>query len=202
MYQFFESIKIENSVPLNLFFHQERVKQTFRDHFSSSKQIPDLEKIIIVPSDLGKGIFKCRFLYNESGWKTEYTAYTPRKVASLKLIHIDNIDYSYKFTNRDVINKAFSLKNTSDDILIIKEGMITDTSIANIIFQKDKKWYTPANPLLHGTCRARLIARGIVIETEITLSNLNQYSHFMLINAMNDSDKDRMISADENHIFV
>lgn len=186
MYPLFESIRIENSVARNLSFHQERVNQSLRDLFTSSKQIPDLQRIIKVPPELGKATYKCRFLYNESEWLTEFTSYQPRKVATLKLIHFDDIDYRYKFTNRDIIDKAFTLKGTSDDVLIIKEGMITDTSIANILFKSENKWYTPALPLLHGTCRARLIAQGIVTEAEITLSNFRQYSHFMLINAMND----------------
>lgn len=192
MYPLFESIRIENSVARNLSFHQERVNQSLRDLFTSTNQIPDLQRIIKVPPELGKATYKCRLLYNESEWLTEFTPYTPRKVASLKLIHIDDIDYSYKFTNRDIIDKAFTLKGTSDDVLIIKEGTITDTSIANILFLRKNKWFTPANPLLPGTCRARLIAQGIVTEAEITLSNFRQYSHFMLINAMNDFDQERI----------
>ncbi len=192
MFPLFETIHIENGVALNLSFHQERVTRTFRDLFPSSGCILQLASVLRVPGDFGEGSFRCRLMYNETEWSTEFIKYIPRKVTSLKLIRIDEIDYPHKFTNRNIIDKVFSSKGSADDILIVKNGKLTDTSIANILFRKEDKWYTPDLPLLEGTCRARLLNEGIISEKDITINNFREYSHFMLINALNDFDLKRI----------
>lgn len=84
-------------------------------------------------------------------------------------------------------------KSECDDILIIKNGVVSDTSFANIIFFDGQRWVTPKIPLLEGTCRARLIANNTIISQEITLNDLKLFSKFMIINAMLDFDTQRAV---------
>jgi branched-subunit amino acid aminotransferase/4-amino-4-deoxychorismate lyase len=37
--------------------------------------------------------------------------------------------------------------------------MVTDSSFANIVFKRGKKWYTPWAPLLKGTMRSKAIGK-------------------------------------------
>ena len=106
----------------------------------------------------------------------------------MKLIYDDDISYKYKSTNRDKINELFVKKGKCDDILIIKGGFITDTSIANIALYKDGIWYTPSNPLLKGTTRERLLDEKKIIQKTIKIQNLKEYSKIALMNAMIDFD--------------
>ena len=46
----------------------------------------------------------------------------------------------------------------------MKQGLLTDTSIANIALSDGTHWYTPAHPLLKGTKRAALLEEGILQE--------------------------------------
>ena len=72
-----------------------------------------------------------------------------------------------------------------DDILIVKNGRITDTSYANIVVRgSDNTWYTPSTYLLNGTRRQSLLDRGIIKEREITPASLRKFRELHLINSM------------------
>jgi 4-amino-4-deoxychorismate lyase len=83
-----------------------------------------------------------------------------------------------------LINELLKQKDDCDDILIIKNGLVTDTSIGNILFLDGKQWITPDSPLLPGTSRARLINEGIVQEKKIQLSNISKFLGFQVVNAL------------------
>jgi 4-amino-4-deoxychorismate lyase len=95
-----------------------------------------------------------------------------------------NIVYDYKFTNRDSINELFKQKGTCDDILIVKDGLVTDTSFANIAFFDGMNWLTPEKPLLQGTCRERLISEHQIFPKMITVDKIFEYKYFTIFNAM------------------
>jgi len=79
-------------------------------------------------------------------------------------------------------------KEQCDDILIIKKGLVSDTSIANIAFYDGKLWFTPKAALLKGTCRTRLLLEGKIIEKEIRVEDIKKYKKIALMNAMIDFD--------------
>ena len=62
-------------------------------------------------------------------------------------------DYSFKFSNRKAIDDLLKFRNGCDDILIVRNGLITDTSYSNVVFRKDNMYFTPNFPLLNGTKR-------------------------------------------------
>ena len=65
-----------------------------------------------------------------------------------------------------------SRKLTYMEIIIIKNGLVIDTSFTNIAIHKDGKWLTPKHPLLLGTKRAALLEQGIIQEADITVDDL------------------------------
>ena len=88
------------------------------------------------------------------------------------------------FADRSVLDRNFALRGNADDVVIVRSGMLTDTSIANISLYKEGKWFTPKYPLLKGTRRARLLAEGIIEEDIIMADSLHKYEKIRLFNAM------------------
>ena len=129
-------------------------------------------------------IFKCRITYAKHIEKIEFLPYQIPTISSLKLVINDEIDYSYKFSDRSQLNRLYEKRGDSDDILIVKQGLLTDTSYANVLFYNGKEWLTPTHPLLKGTQRARLLDQEIIRVAEIRLEDLHHFKKARLINAM------------------
>ena len=187
-----ETIKVDDGKLLNICYHNERMGRSLKDLFGIKGDV-HLEKIIDVPQNALKGVYKCRVIYDEKNVEIEFIPYVLRPVRSLRLVNDDNISYSYKFTDRTKIERLMDQRGGSDDILIIKNGMVTDTSYSNVIFRdKIGNWVTPSTCLLKGTRRLNLLKNRIITETDIRVSDLKYYNEIRLINAMigiGDSEK-------------
>lgn len=178
---FIETIRIEDGQVYNLDYHTQRLNCT-RAAFWKGVAPIDLNDVISFQNQ--SGIQKCRIVYGKEIEEITYTPYQIRNVQSLRLMTSDNIDYTYKSTDREALNSLFAQRGPADDILIIKNGCLTDTSIANIALYDGNQWLTPATPLLRGVKRAELLDKGIIAEREILVSELKKYSRMMLFNAM------------------
>ena len=183
MYPFIETIRIENGQIQNIGYHTERFNRT-RAAFWNDVTPIDLLQVLNPPTI--PGTQKCRILYRKDIEEITYASYQMRKVATLRLIHADNIDYTYKSADREELNTLFSKREEADDILIIRNGLLTDTSIANVALYDGSHWCTPAHPLLLGTKRAELLHKQFLIEKDIHIFQLGDYSQIMLFNAMID----------------
>ena len=73
-------------------------------------------------------------------------------------------------------------------MIFVKNGIVTDTSIANIAIYYENSWITSKKCLLKGTTRARLIEEKKLIEKDISLEMLKNASQIALMNAMIDFD--------------
>ena len=183
---FLETIKAVDGKALHMPYHQKRYEFVLK-HFGMW-EFQNLNLFVKPPKD---GTYRCRLVYSLINPKTievEYYKYKKRKVESLKLIYDDEIDYSFKSTCREKIDTLFSKKNDCDDILIVKNSLITDTSIANIVFYKDGIWLTPKKPLLKGTTRERFLDEGKIVQADIKVEDLKSFSKVALLNAMIDFD--------------
>lgn len=110
--------------------------------------------------------------------------YVPRKIGSLQIVYDDDVDYSFKKRDRSYLNLLKLQQGDADEILIVKQGIITDTSFTNVAFFDGHQWFTPSAPLLRGTMRASLLDRHAVIERDIRVADLSSYRAVSLINAM------------------
>lgn len=179
-----ETIRTENGRLLNICLHNERIIRSLYGVFGLRKII-DLEKIITVPEYADKGIFKCRVEYDREIRKVEFLPYRIKKISSLKLVDNDYIEYGYKYIERGVIEELMSRKEDCDDIIIVKNGNVTDSSFANLIFlDPSGKWVTPSTYLLNGTKRSSLLQNGVIIEKAVSHKDITYYSEVKLINAM------------------
>ena len=152
-----ETIKIEDGVIYNLPYHQERCTQS-RQALYDVTDILELKTHINPPP---KGLYRCRILYAKTIHTIEYIPYVPKVISSLKIID-SNVEYTYKYANRNALNTLLERGKAYDDVLIEKNGYLTDTSIANIAFYDGEQWITPQNPLLKGTMRQKLIDKGFL----------------------------------------
>mgnify|MGYP000005167121 FL=1 len=181
MCPFIETIRIENGQIHNLPYHNRRMNETRRDvlHQTGFLDLSDC----IQPGDYRERT-KCRVEYDKDILKVEYASYHIRPVSSLRLVADDEADYRYKSTDRSVLNRLFDLRETEDDVLIVRRGWLTDTSICNIALWNGKQWITPSVPLLAGTKRASLLDRGEMVAGDIRPEDLPGYSRIRLFNAM------------------
>lgn len=194
MFQFLETIKIKNNEIHDIEFHQKRVDRTFKDFYNSSSSLNLLESISI--NSNYNNIHKCRFLYNENNYKIEFIPYSIKDIEKVKLVEDNSINYNYKFINRDNLNKLKNINKEYDDIIIVKNGLITDSSYANLLFFNGSSWITPNSPLLAGTKREKLLNDKVIIEDKICINDLKSFSKFMFVNAMLDFDLNRALPID------
>lgn len=184
MCQFIETIKLFNSNYLNLEYHQKRVNLT-QERFFGKCNI-DLESILPNQENISDGCFKCRVVYGRGVESIGINKYSIRKIDSLKLISSNGIEYNYKFSNRKIFDNLKKYCNGSEEILIIKNYFVTDTSYSNIALYKNGIWYTPESYLLNGTKRQFYLNKGIIKETKITVDKIFDYEKVSLINSMLD----------------
>ena len=183
-----ESIKIENGqVPL-LKYHQFRMDVSIFKLFGV-KNIISLEKVL---GDLlvhyPKGIYKCRIVYNQSIHSIDIAPYTIKPIGSLQVVDYDGLNYSLKYENRDKIKALFEKRNQCDDILITRNGYVTDTSYCNVYFYDNGIWFTPDECLLEGTRRSYLLDSNVVMDSPIHINDIHQYQKIRLCNSMIDWD--------------
>lgn len=93
----------------------------------------------------------------------------------------------HKTTYRRVYDQAnFGISDCDDVLLWNERREITETTIANVIIERDGELITPAvnSGLLPGTARTDLLKQKIIREEVITLDELNPGDSFYLINSV------------------
>lgn len=214
MSRLFETIRIENGIVHNLSFHQQRMDFALSSLFDISFDFlienTDFEKFnffafrnfnrrpsslidMFLGFDFSTKKTKCKIVYSDNIESIEFEVYNERSLKNFKLVSDDDIDYSYKYLDRSKLELLFVQKAEADDVIILKNNLVTDSSYANLIFFDGKKWATPSQPLLCGTMRANLLKNKIIFETEIHKEDLKNYSLLMPINSMLSFDLSRSI---------
>ncbi len=173
-----ETVKCLDGSVFHLEYHQKRVNASRR----SLGYTTGLELQLSPPRT---GLYRCRIIYAKEIEKIEYIPYRIKEIHTFKLLHSD-ISYELKYENREQIEALLKKKENADDIIIVKEGLITDTSIANLCFFDGKEWLTPKKPLLKGTTRQRLIDTKKIKTADIHYKDIDNYSKIALMNAMID----------------
>lgn len=186
MFQFIETIKISEGHLRHIEWHQRRVNRTFAHFFKDNSPL----KLNAILKDLPlTGNHRVRIIYDNTSYSVECFQIQPRTFRTLKVIHAD-IDYDFKYADRSELQTLLEQKEDSDEILIIKNGWVTDTSISNILLFDGEEWITPSTFLLEGTTRARLIQEGKIRVRPVRIEDLKDYKKIRLINAlMNFEDK-------------
>ena len=122
-----ESLRVENGKLCDIKYHNYRINRSRHELFRNSSTSPScsspgrmswkilknmvrniqreirLEDEINIPEEFRTGRVKCRVIYGPDIEKIEFAKYKIRNITSLKLVYTDDIDYSYKFTDRSSI---------------------------------------------------------------------------------------------------
>jgi 4-amino-4-deoxychorismate lyase len=181
----FETIKCSDGKLFNMEFHKARFEKAFREYFKTSPKI-NLFECIEIPEFAKSGLFRCRVTYSEQIEKIEFFPHQYREIKSLKLVGDNEIDYRFKYADREKLQQLFENRGGCDDIIIVKNGCLTDSFAANLVFFDGEKWWTPNSPLLAGTQRAKLLEENKIFECKITPGDISKYNKVGLINALND----------------
>ncbi len=183
MCHLFESIRVENGALHHLAYHEQRMQRAQRALWGRIT-LPALVDSIAVPSRVQQGLFKCRVTYRQTIEHIEFVPYQPKTIRTLRCVHCDDIDYRHKYQDRQPLNELFAQRGTCDDILIIKEGRVTDTSYGNIVFYDGQRWVTPDQPLLRGTQREYLLDQSRIRSVLVTQEDIAHFHSFQVINAL------------------
>ncbi len=175
-----ETIRIEEGKAHNLHYHQARFDRSRKALFRATTSI-ELQKHIVPPKE---GLYRCRILYMEDIESVEYLPYTPKTVNRLKVVRNDTLEYRYKYADRTPLDAMLEAHPDADEIIIEQNGLLTDTTIANIAFYDGSRWLTPKTPLLEGTMRASLLESGKLRKADIRAHDIARYTHVALMNAM------------------
>ncbi len=186
MYPLLETIRFEEGKFNHLAYHLQRMRRSVKDCFDKSLQFDPEEVLYEAQQSMTResGLFKFRLLYSNEDYRWEFIPYKWPHIKTLKMVVDNQIEYGCKFSDRDRLSQLAALKGIADDILIVKNNEITDTSFANVIFFDGKKWVTPQHPLLPGTQRAFLLKNGIILEAIIKPEDVFSYQKVRIINAM------------------
>lgn len=183
MHRFIETIRIEKERLENIEAHQQRLDQTRLAFFPNSKPI-DLKQYLSAEGHINRT--RCRVEYDTEIRSVSYTPYLMRSIKSLRCVEAGELNYRFKKADRRAINTLFDLRGMADDILMVCHNRLTDTSICNIALWDGAKWQTPAEPLLAGTMRKRLLQDGVIRTATIHADELSRYQAIRLFNAMID----------------
>ena len=184
MYPFVETIRVEGGSPHNLYYHQMRMEKTLR-HFFPNAHVPMLKDELSKTDWPTDSILKVHIEYSEGGIQLiKAEEYHIRTIKKLCLLTCNDIDYTYKSADRSSLEQLVRRKGDADEIIIVKNGLLTDTSYSNIALYDCAQWVTPRTPLLRGTMRQALLDEGRLTERDITPTTLKNYEKVSLINAM------------------
>jgi len=184
---FLETIKAVDGEVFHIPYHQRRYESVLNKF-----DIKNHKNLIDHIDPPKSGTYRCRLLYDISKKPhtidVTYHEYKKRDISSLKLVYDDNIEYSLKSADRGELEALYEQRGVCDDVLIVKNSLVTDTTIANIAFYDSNRWVTPAKPLLKGTTRERLLKEKIIFEEDIYVDDIKRFSKVALMNAMIDFD--------------
>jgi 4-amino-4-deoxychorismate lyase len=183
MCQLIETIKIVEGQFQNIACHNNRLNRSRKDFFKLNDEI-DIAKSVDIPDSARQGIYKCTVTYNEKITEIKFQPYSIREIKSLKIVTDNTILYNYKYADRSALNNLLERKGRCDEIIIVKNDRITDTSFSNIILYDGKNWLTPDTPLLKGIQREKFLKDGLIQEAEIRTKDLTKFQSVGLINAM------------------
>lgn len=169
--------------------HRQRLARTLR----CAPDSPTVSRLLALAAHEALGApdvarLRGRLVYDLHGEASfSLVPYTPRHIDTLRLVHDDHIDYALKRTDRSALDACFARRCGADDVIIVRRGLLTDTTVANLALfdPHTARWYTPAAPLLAGTHRAALLSAGVLtLHPALTPESLAHFTRLRLFNAL------------------
>jgi 4-amino-4-deoxychorismate lyase len=176
MHPCFETIQIKDYEPLHVSFHNERFWLTCKEYLKLDCQV-DLSSLIKSPM----ANCRCKIAYDGINFEVDYAPIPQnRKFEQFRIVEAP-LDYPYKFSDRVWLD---ALREGFDDAILVKNGLLLDTTIANIALKIENRWLTPQVPLLKGTTRARLLQEGKLALSSLHVKDLARAQKVAIMNAL------------------
>lgn len=179
-----ETIRISDGSYCDLDSHVNRMLESSLEAFG--EKVIMAKDLLRIPEDMCSGTVKCRIRYNTQIEDITFSRYSPRKINSLRLVVCEDIDYHLKYADRSILEELSKKKAGCDEILVIKNGFVTDTSFSNVALAKDGKLFVPDTFLLDGCMRQKLLREGKATAVPVRPSDIRMFDKVLLINAMLD----------------
>ena len=183
-YLLLESIRLQDGQFDLIGLHEARIKRSLEMLSSNPEPSFQLENYLRTFPVPETGLFKCRMLYGSGFSEPEYIPYQKRNIQSLRLVEDKGIDYDFKYAKRHDLDWIFHQRGTCDDVLMMRNGRVTDTTYCNIAFRKGNEWFTPEHPLLAGVRRESLLQAGVLQTFPGKVETLHEFETFKLFNAL------------------
>lgn len=127
----------------------------------------------------------------------------PLGVGAVGSCRKDDVFLYHKTTHRPAYEQALARFPDCGDVLLVNEaGEVTESCLANVVFQRAGRLYTPPVRcgLLDGTLRRTLVAAGELSEAPLPLAQLRDCEALWLINSVRGwmkIDQDRWVLAED-----
>ena len=183
-----ETVRLEDGKPQHVSFHNERMNRSRGELFDANQPLDlatAIEEAVAAAREKPPQRSRCRVLYDREVRSVTWEVLGPRHFQSFSLISSE-ISYDHKFLDRTELNGLKEMAPESDDIIIVRQGLITDTTIANLAFYDGTDWLTPGSPLLRGTARERYLKEGRIREADIGPGDVQGFKKIALLNALLD----------------
>lgn len=165
-------------------YHQQRMAVTMARFFPGAT-VPVLANTLSPCDCPADKTWKVHVEYDGTGILLVRTEeYHIRTIRHLHLVYCDDISYAYKSADRRRLTALATLRGDADEVVIVRNGLLTDTSYSNIALFDGQSWVTPRRPLLRGTMRQSLLDTGQLVERDIRDDEWGRYEKVSLINAM------------------
>jgi 4-amino-4-deoxychorismate lyase len=190
--QLLETIYLKDGQLQNIEYHNQRFNEAQKSLFNNYENV-DLSDEIKITEEYQTGDFRCRVVYETEIESIRFMPYKQKEIRQLRLVDIGNWAYDYKFENRFFLTNLLENNADVDEVIMVKNGFITDCTIANLAFYDGKDWFTPSTPLLKGTKRSQLLEKQLIMEREIKVSDLKNYEGVCLINCFRNLGLENLI---------
>jgi branched-chain amino acid aminotransferase len=190
----FETIKTVEGQPWALSRHMRRALNSARRH---DQPFPDEELIrnavaeTIAANPYSIGRLKLLFGVDGSLRVTHQEYLEIKTAAHLGIRQLTDevptpVEKRYPYTqNLEILNDAKSA-GFDDFILVNRDGFVTETAIANLVFQVGGEWITPplSDGVLPGVMRALLVEKNGVIVRQIRVNQLNEIESGFVVSSL------------------
>jgi len=190
----FETIKTVDGQPWALSRHMRRALNSARRNdqpFPNEELIRRAvaETIAVNPFPIGR----LRLLFGVDGilCVTHQEYVEVESNANLGIRYLDSevptpVEKRYPYTQNLQMLEAAKSAGFDDYVLVNRDGFITETAIANLIFQVAGQWITPplSDGVLPGVMRALLIEKNGVVVRKIHFSELNEIGSGFVVSSL------------------
>jgi 4-amino-4-deoxychorismate lyase len=188
-------VKLRGGEYRHLRLHQARLERTWREAFGGA---PGFRLSDFLPTPPDGGLYRARLSYPgpEGPPTATLHPYSFPSLETLKLVPDPGVDYRFKLLDRSALD-ALKASCGASDFVLVRDGGLTDSSIANLVFEGDGGFFTPEGFLLRGVKWESLLESGRVGVRRIGPESLGLYRKAYFVNAMIDLEDDVSVPVSE-----